>query len=95
FTLLLYFIVILWILDTASLAKDRFSMVLSLGIASIFFWHTLINIGMVTGLLPVMGVPLPLLSYGGSSLITAMLGVGIVLGIRMRKFPRTKEDIAL
>ena len=95
FTLLLYFIVILWILDTASLAKDRFSMVLSLGIASIFFWHTLINVGMVTGLLPVMGVPLPLLSYGGSSLITAMLGVGIVLGIRMRKFPIAKEEIAL
>jgi rod shape determining protein RodA len=50
---------------------------------------------MVTGLLPVMGVPLPLLSYGGSSLITAMLGVGIVLGIRMRKFPIAKEEIAL
>ncbi|MCI0454729.1 MAG: rod shape-determining protein RodA [Candidatus Dadabacteria bacterium] len=94
-TLLLYFLIILWIVDTASLAKDKFSMIVSLGIASIFFWHALINVGMVTGLLPVMGVPLPLLSYGGSSLLTAMLGVGIVLGIRMRRLPVTKEEIAL
>ncbi|HEY7535486.1 MAG TPA: rod shape-determining protein RodA [Thermodesulfobacteriota bacterium] len=94
-TLLLYFLLILWIIDTASLAKDRFSMIVSLGIAAIFFWHVLINVGMVTGLLPVLGVPLPLLSYGGSSLLTAMLGVGIVLGIRMRKLPVTREEIAL
>jgi rod shape determining protein RodA len=95
FTLLLYFLLILWILDTASLAKDKFSMLVSFGVASLFFWHTLINVGMVTGMLPVMGVPVPLLSYGGSSALTAMLGVGIVLGIRMRKFPVVKEEIAL
>ncbi len=95
FTLLLYFTIILWILDTASRAKDRFSMLVSLGVASMFFWHTLINVGMVIGILPVTGVPLLLFSYGGSSTLTAMLGIGIALGIRIRKFPASKEAIAL
>lgn len=94
FTLLLYFTIILWTLDTASRAKDKFSMLLSLGVASMFFWHTLINVGMVIGILPVMGVPFLLFSYGGSSTITAMLGIGLVLGIRIRKFPAAKEAIA-
>jgi rod shape determining protein RodA len=95
FTLLLYFLLILWILDMASLAKDKFSMAVSFGIASMFFWHTLINVGMVTGIMPVVGVPLPLLSYGGSSALAAMMGIGIVLGIKMRKFPMSKERIVL
>ncbi len=95
FTILLYFLLILWILDTASLAKDKFSMVVSFGVASMFFWHTLINVGMVTGIMPVVGVPLPLLSYGGSSALAAMIGIGIVLGIKMRKLPLSKEAIIL
>jgi rod shape determining protein RodA len=95
FTLLLYFLLILWILDVASLAKDKFSMVVSFGVGSMFFWHTLINVGMVTGIMPVVGVPLPLLSYGGSSALAAMMGIGIVLGIRMRKLPMSKEGIVL
>lgn len=95
FTILLYFLLILWILDTASLAKDKFSMVVSFGVASMFFWHTLINVGMVTGIMPVVGVPLPLLSYGGSSALVAMIGIGIVLGIKMRKLPLSKEAIIL
>jgi rod shape determining protein RodA len=95
FTLLLYFLLILWILDMSSFAKDKFSMAASFGIASMFFWHTIINAGMVTGVLPVVGVPLPLLSYGGSSALAAMIGIGIVLGIRMRKFPMSKEAIVL
>jgi rod shape determining protein RodA len=94
FILLFYFLLILWILDTASFAKSKFSMTVSLGVASMFFWHTLINVGMASGLLPVTGVPLLILSYGGSSTLTAMLGVGIVMGIRMRKFPATNEGIA-
>lgn len=92
--LILYFLLIFWILDTASFAKNKFSMVVSVGVAAMFFWHALINIGMVSGLLPVTGIPLLLLSYGGSSTFTAMLGIGIVMGIRMRKFPATKEEIA-
>jgi len=85
--LLLYFMIILWILDTSSRSKDKFSVLLCFGIAAMFFWHMVVNVGMVIGLLPITGVPLLLLSYGGSSTITAMIGIGIVLGVRMRKFP--------
>ncbi len=85
--LLLYFMIILWILDTASRAKDKFSVLTCFGIAAMYFWHVVVNVGMVIGLLPIAGVPLMLLSYGGSSTLTALIGIGIVLGIRMRKFP--------
>lgn len=95
FTLLLYFLIIMWILDTSSRAKDIFSSLVSLGIASMFFWHTFINVGMVIGILPVMGIPLLLFSYGGSSLITSMLGIGLVLGIRMRKLPVLNEEMEI
>jgi rod shape determining protein RodA len=92
-TLILYSLLILWILDMASLARDKFSMAVSFGVASLFFWHTIINIGMVTGMLPVVGVPLLLFSYGGSSALATMIGIGIVLGIRMRKFRVATEVI--
>jgi rod shape determining protein RodA len=85
--LLLYFMIILWILDTASRAKDKFSVITCFGIAAMYFWHVVVNVGMVIGLLPIAGVPLMLMSYGGSSTLTALIGIGVVLGIRMRKFP--------
>jgi rod shape determining protein RodA len=50
------------------------------------FWQTFINVGMVVGILPVVGVPLPLVSYGGTSLITTLIGVGILMNITMRRF---------
>jgi rod shape determining protein RodA len=93
--LLLYFMIILWILDTASRAKDKFSAITCFGIAAMYFWHIVINVGMVIGLLPVAGVPLLLMSYGGSSTITALVGIGIVLGIRMRKFPMQGAAVEL
>lgn len=67
-------------------AKDRFGTLLAFGITSMFFWHILINMGMATGLLPVVGVPLPFMSYGGSFLLITMVGVGILLNVRMRRF---------
>lgn len=91
----LYFLLILCILDTASSAKDKFSMLVALGIAALFFWHTVINVGMVLGLLPVIGVPLLLFSYGGSSVLTSFIGIGIVLGIKMRQTPSPKENISI
>lgn len=93
--LLLYFMIILWMLDTSSRAKDKFSMLVCFGVAAMFFWHVLVNVGMVIGLLPVTGVPLLIFSYGGSSTLTAMIGIGIVLGIRMRKFSMSGEAIDL
>lgn len=95
FSLLLYFMIILWILDTAGRSRDKFSMLVSFGIAAMFFWHVIVNVGMVIGLLPVAGVPLLIFSYGGSSTLTAMIGIGIVLGIRMRKFSMPGEAIEL
>ncbi len=95
FTLLLYFMLILWILDTASRARSRFSMVVTFSVGAMLFWHTIINVGMVIGILPVIGVPLLLISYGGSSILTTAVGLGLVMGIRMRRFPAVKESIEL
>jgi rod shape determining protein RodA len=67
-------------------AKDKFGALLASGITSIFFFHSLINIGMVIGIMPVTGLPLSFVSYGGSNLIMSMLAIGILINIRMRKF---------
>ena len=65
---------------------DRFSAFVAVGIVSIISFQLVINTGMAVGLLPVVGVPLPFFSYGGSSMITMMTGVAILLNIRMRRF---------
>lgn len=70
----------------ASQARDKFGVLLSIGCISYVFWHMTVNIGMVTGLLPIVGVPLPLLSYGGSGMVTTMLGVGLVSSISFRRY---------
>jgi rod shape determining protein RodA len=82
----LYGFLVLWCLRVASSAKDRFGAVLTVGVASIVFWHVVFNLGMATGLLPVVGVTLPLFSYGGSSVMTVLMGVGLVMNVSMRRF---------
>lgn len=67
-------------------AKDKFGALLASGITSIFTFHILINIGMAVGVMPVTGLPLSFVSYGGSNLIMSMICVGILINIRMRKF---------
>jgi rod shape determining protein RodA len=67
-------------------ARDRFGSLLATGAASIIFWQLLINVGMNIGILPVVGVPLPLLSYGGSSLLTVMMTLGLALNVGTRRF---------
>ncbi len=67
-------------------SKDPFGAFLCVGAASYFFWQIFINMGMVMGILPVVGVPLPFISYGGSSMLAAMTGVGIFLNVGMRRF---------
>jgi rod shape determining protein RodA len=86
-TLLLgiYLFVILWALKLASQARDRFGAVICVGVASLFFWQTVINISMVTGMAPVVGMTLPLISYGGSSLVTMMLASGLLMNVSIRK----------
>ena len=82
----LYAFLVLAALDVAANARDKFGSFLSLGVAALFFWHAFINMGMVTGLLPVVGVPLPLFCYGGSSVVADMLGIGILLNVSLRRF---------
>ncbi len=79
FTLLLYLALLLSIMYTVYTARDRFSKHLALGIAAFFFWHIMMNVGMVLNLLPVTGVTLPILSYGGTSLVTVFIALGLVL----------------
>jgi rod shape determining protein RodA len=84
--LILYFILLFWGLNIAYNCRNMFGSILAFGITTMIFWQIFINIGMVMGLMPVVGVPLPLVSYGGSSVITNMVGFGILLNISMRKF---------
>lgn len=82
----LYAFLILWALRIASTARDRFGAVVAVGVAAFFFWHSVINIGMVCALLPVVGVTLPLMSYGGSSVLTSMICVGLLMNVSIRRF---------
>ncbi len=86
FMLGLYFFLILWGLKIASQAKDRFGAVIAVGVSAMIFWQAVINIGMVAGLLPVVGVTLPMFSYGGSSMLTMMMGIGLLMNVSMRRF---------
>ena len=84
--LILYLFLVLWGLHIASRCNDRFGSLLAVGVTAMLFWHIIINMGMVIGLFPVVGVPLPFFSYGGTSMVTSMVGVGILLNISMRRF---------
>ncbi|MFA5516719.1 MAG: rod shape-determining protein RodA [Desulfuromonadales bacterium] len=86
FLLLIYLFIIIWGMYIARRAGDKFGMFLALGVVAMLFWHIVVNLGMVIGLLPVVGVPLPLFSYGGTSMVTSMIGVGLLLNISMRRF---------
>jgi rod shape determining protein RodA len=84
--LLGYLVLILWIIKIASEARDRFGATVCVGVAAMLFWHVAINIGMVSGILPVVGVTLPLISYGGSSVLTIMVALGLVMNVSVRRF---------
>jgi rod shape determining protein RodA len=81
-----YFVLIVYGLRLVERAKDRFGALLVFGLLSIIFWHVTINVAMVTGVLPVVGVPLPLFSYGGSALATMMFAVGLMINVSMRRY---------
>ena len=69
----------------AAQARDKGGAIVVVGVLAILFWHHFVNIGMVIGLLPIVGVPLPLLSYGGSNMLTTMLAMGLVSSVSYRK----------
>lgn len=81
----LYAFLTVWGIRVASLAKDRFGAVLAVGGTAIIFWHAVINIGMTAGVVPVVGVTLPLFSYGGSSMLTILMALSLVMNVSMRR----------
>jgi len=86
--LLLYGLVIYRCFSLSLRCEDNFSKLLGASLSLIFFTYVFVNIAMVSGLLPVVGVPLPLVSYGGSSLMTLMASFGIIMSIHKHKVPR-------
>ena len=84
--LLCYVLLLLRGFDIAATAREPVGRLVALGATSLFAAQVLINVGMVTGLLPVVGIPLPLMSYGGSSMVTSCLTLGLLLSVRMRQF---------
>lgn len=88
-----YFLMLIWGLYVAMYAKDRFGVLLAFGVVALIFWQAVINLFMIMGFLPVVGIPLPLVSYGGSSLLTTMLALGMLMNVRMRRFqPSMSRD---
>ncbi len=87
-TLLLgiYFMMMIWGLVVASNSKDSFGAMLAIGVVGMLFWPAVINVAMVLGLAPVIGVPLPLVSYGGSQLLANMVALGLLMNISMRRY---------
>ena len=77
---------LLRVLQTARLARDRAGTYIATGVAALMLYHLLINVGMVIGFAPITGIPLPLLSYGGSSALTSGIAIGLVMSVRTRRF---------
>lgn len=84
--LILFGLLLFFALRVARRSKDRFGSLLVVGMTALIMWQALINIGMVIGLLPVVGIPLPFVSYGGSSLITLCFAIGIIENVSMRRY---------
>lgn len=85
FLIILYLVFFMRMVWLATSVQRFYDSVLVIGIMSIFFWHAFINMAMVSGLLPIVGIPLPLMSYGGSSMLTFGVGVGMATSISNSK----------
>ncbi|MYH94976.1 MAG: rod shape-determining protein RodA, partial [Acidimicrobiia bacterium] len=85
-TLGLYALLLLRILQAARLAKDRFGALICSGVFAMILFQMFEAVGMTLGITPITGIPLPLVSYGGSSAIATLIGLGLVLNVRMRRF---------
>lgn len=72
--------------EIALQARDKYGALVVVGVTAYIFWHMFVNVGMVIGLLPIVGVPLPLLSYGGSGMLTTMAGLGLISSVAYRRY---------
>src|SRR4029077_17430867 len=86
FVILLYLILIWRCIAVAGDARDQFGAMVAVGIACMFAFYTFINLAMVMGFAPVTGLPLPFLSYGGSSMVSSLAAVGFLLSIHERRY---------
>lgn len=84
--IILFLVLILWGLKIAQHSRDFMGTLMAFGISMLLGWGVFINIGMVLGILPVVGIPLPFLSYGGSAIVVLMTGVGLLMSISTRRF---------
>jgi rod shape determining protein RodA len=84
--LALYFMLLMQIVKNAQTAPDRSGMYVCMGVAALLLFHVLVNVGMVVGRMPVTGIPLPLMSAGGSSMLSMFLMLGLVNNVRVRRF---------
>ncbi len=84
--LVLFLLLIAFGLNIAHGCRDSFGTIMAVGITSMFFWQVFINVGMVMGIMPVVGMPLPMISYGGSSVLTTLIGIGLLMNVSMRRF---------
>ena len=82
----LYFLLLMQIVQNAQMAPDRAGMYVCMGVATMLLFHVLVNVGMVVGNMPVTGIPLPLMSYGGSNLFSIFIMLGLVNNVRLRRF---------
>jgi rod shape determining protein RodA len=82
----LYALLLAWGLVIGSNSKDAFGAMLAVGVVGAFFWPAVLNIGMVVGVAPVIGVPLPFVSYGGSALVSTLVAVGFLMNVSLRRY---------
>ena len=82
----LYLLVLWRALETAQLARDRVGAFLAAGLSTLLAFQVVYNVAMVAGLVPVKGLPLPLMSYGGASILSTLMGIGLIMNVRMRRF---------
>lgn len=80
----LFFVLVWRMLHVATVARDRFGVLIAVGVATIFLFHVFVNIGMTMGIMPVTGIPLPFISYGRSSLVVSVISLGLLQSIAMR-----------
>jgi rod shape determining protein RodA len=86
FMLILYFVLLMQVVQDGQTSPDRAGMYICMGVAALLLFHILVNVGMVVGRMPVTGIPLPLMSYGGSSILSTFLMLGLVNSVRVRRF---------
>jgi rod shape determining protein RodA len=86
FVLLLYFLILMRLIQNAQTAADLPGTLLVMGVVAVLIFQIAVNVGMVIGLMPVTGIPLPLMSYGGSSVLFTFLALGMVMNVRMNRF---------